>query len=201
MKITKELLKQHDACTEGYEYVVRNNYIGIEYDQFISRLMTEAKRFDWANWLIIRLMSRQQKIQYAVFAAELVLHIYEDTYPRDNRPRKAIEAAKAYLEEPSAQSKAIAAAAAAYDDAAAACAAYAAAAINAIDAAAAYDAAAAAAAYDAAAAAYAAYAAAAYDDAAYDAAAAAAAAAYAYGNAEIKTKIIDFGLELLRWTK
>lgn len=33
----------------------------------------------------------------AIFAAESVLHIFENKYPNDKRPRKAIAAAKAYL--------------------------------------------------------------------------------------------------------
>jgi hypothetical protein len=101
--------------------------------------------------------TKRDSVALAVFAAELVLHVFEDRYPGDDRPRKAIAAAKAYL------AGQLAAYAAAY--AAAADAAYAAAA----DAAYAADA-------DAA---YAAYAAAYAADAAADAAAADAAAAAA----------------------
>jgi hypothetical protein len=72
-------------------------------------------------------MTKEQRVQYAIFAAEQVIHIYEKKYPEDKRPRQAIEAAKAYLENPCAKTKA-AAAAAAYAAYAAAYAAYAAAA-------------------------------------------------------------------------
>ena len=34
-------------------------------------------RFDWANWLIARIMNKKQKVSYAVFAAEQVIDIYE----------------------------------------------------------------------------------------------------------------------------
>ena len=37
----------------------------------------EINKFDWTNWLIVRLMNRKQKIQYAIFAAEQVIGIYE----------------------------------------------------------------------------------------------------------------------------
>ena len=119
----------------------------------------------------------------AIFAAESVLHIFEMKHPDDKRPRKAIEAAKAYLkgdinrdelrEARVAAAAADAAADAAAADAAAADAAAADAAAYAADAAAADDAA------DAAAAAYAAA-----DDAAY--------AAYAYAYAAIKKQIRDY---------
>ena len=69
-------------------------------------------------------------MKYAVFAAETTLHIYEKRYPGNDKPRKAIEAAKAYLKNPCKKTTAAAyaAAAAAYAaaDAAADAAAYAA---------------------------------------------------------------------------
>jgi len=57
-------------------------------------------------------MSKMQKVQYAVFAAEQVIDIYEKKYPDDERPRKAIKAAKDYLKSPSKKTKAAADAAA-----------------------------------------------------------------------------------------
>jgi hypothetical protein len=48
----------------------------------------------WANWLIIRLMNDAQRISYAIYAAKQVLPIYEKKYPKDNRPRTAIVAAE-----------------------------------------------------------------------------------------------------------
>ena len=98
------------------------------------------------NW------TKLDSVALAIFAAELVIGIFEKKYPEDKRPRKAIEAAKKYLENPT-QVNAAAAHAAAY---------------------AAYDATYAA--YDAYDATYAAYAAAHAAHAAYDAAHAAHAA-------------------------
>ena len=101
----------------------------------------------------------------AIFAAESVLHIFETKYPDDKRPRKAIEAAKAYVTGDINREELREACRAAY---AAADAAYAAA--------------------DAAYAAYAAAAAYAADDAAADAAY----AADAYADAAIKKQIRDY---------
>jgi len=39
-------------------------------------------------------------VKVAIFSAESVLNIFEEKYPDDDRPRKAIEAAKNYLENP-----------------------------------------------------------------------------------------------------
>ena len=49
---------------------------------------------------------------YAIFAAEQVIGFFEKKYPEDKRPRKAIEAAKDYLKDPSDKNKAAAYAAA-----------------------------------------------------------------------------------------
>jgi len=84
-------LKEHKACTEGRNWVNRYhpNTEGIELVLILAK-----HRFDWANWLIVRLLDKQQKVQYAIYAARLVLHIFEEKHPDDNRPRKAIEAAE-----------------------------------------------------------------------------------------------------------
>ena len=117
---------------------------------------------------------KEDSVELAIYAAEMVIHIFEDKNPSDDRPRKAIEAAKSWLAGKSnAAAYAYAAAKAAYANAAA----------NAAN----------AAAYAANAAAYAAYAAvdAAYANAAANAAAYAAnAAAYAaYADKSVTDKI------------
>ena len=45
-------------------------------------------------------MNKNQKVQYAIFAAEKVIYLFENKYPDDGRPRKAIEAAKKYVKNP-----------------------------------------------------------------------------------------------------
>ena len=196
MKLTIDWLKEKSACREGIKWFSHSSQNA---PLVVLNLLISEDRLQWANWLICRLMDKPSQVRYAIFAAECVLHLFEKKYPDDKRPRKAIEAAKNWLENPGDKTKAAAAAdadavadAAADDaaDAAAAYTAYVAAAYAAAAYAAAYaadDAAAAAAAYAAAAyaadaaAAYAANAAAAYaaDDAAYAAYAAYAAATYA----------------------
>ena len=195
-KVDLKLLKKLNACNDAI-VAFKNHQPDNNAEAVIEKAM-ELCRFDWANWLLVRLMSKKQKVQYAIYAAELVLHYFEEKYPKDGRPRKAIEAAKAYVKRQSKKNKnadatyatyaayaaADAAAADADADADAAYAAYAAA-----DAA---DAAYAAAADADADAAYAAYAAADAADAAYAAAADAAAA-----DAAVKTKIIRYGIEII----
>ena len=198
--ITQKKIKAMEPCSEGWRWYLEHKSAKIE--TLINTLISD-NHDDWANWLIVRCMTHEQKIQYAIFAAEQVIDIYEKKYPDDARPQKAIEAAKAYLKKQSKENR-DAADAAAYAAAlrrlrrqrrqrrrqrrrhAAAYAAYAA-----YDAA---DAAANAAAY-AANAAYAAYDAA--NAAAYDAAN----AAYDAANAAMKKKIVLYGLKLVEGSK
>ena len=56
--------------------------------------------------------SRKQNIKLAIYSAELVLPIFEEKYPEDNRPRKSIEAAKKCLVSDTKKNRTAAAAAA-----------------------------------------------------------------------------------------
>ena len=124
MKITKKWMKDHNACRDA---VAAWEERGSENDPIkIIGLAMDMNRFDWANWLIVRVITYKQYVSYAVFAAEQVIEIYEKKYPNDKRPRTAIEAAKKCIAAPTKKNKAAAytAAAAAADAAAAAAAAY-----------------------------------------------------------------------------
>ena len=166
------------------------------------------KKYEWANWFIVRVMVYKDYVAYAVYAAEQVIDLYEEKYPEDKRPREAIEAAKKCIKNPTKKNKAAAYATAyvAYAaNAAADVAAYATAYVAANAAADVAAKAADAAAYAAADTAYTAYAAdtayAAYAaDTAYAAYAADAAyAAYAAdaADAAIRLKILKYGIKLL----
>jgi hypothetical protein len=123
MEITKEFLRNIGACADGYKWFCECGET--DHETVINKLM-EEDCFDWANWVIVRLMTKEQCVRYAIFAAEQVIGIFEAKYPEDKRPWAAIEAAKKYLEEPS-ESNRKAAANAAYAANAASYAAYAAA--------------------------------------------------------------------------
>ena len=135
MKITEEWLKEKNACQVGIDWF--NSYHISDGKKLVKALMIEDK-LSWANWLIVRIMSYKQYVSYAVFAAEQVIDIYEKKYPKDKRPRAAIEVAKKCIENPSVENKlaAVNAAYAAYAAYAAADAADAADAANAVNAAA-----------------------------------------------------------------
>jgi hypothetical protein len=77
-------------------------------------------RQDYLKALVIaKTCTKEEAVEYAVNCARSVLHIFEEKYPEDKRPRQAIEAAEAWLRHPSeknrrAAAEAAGAAAAAY---------------------------------------------------------------------------------------
>ena len=58
----------------------------------------------WSDMKIVKAShwTKTDSVELAIYAAELVIDIYEEKYPNDDIPRKAIEAAKAYIKDPSA---------------------------------------------------------------------------------------------------
>ena len=87
-------LKDHNACSSGVSWFKAQK----ERDtiKIIHKLVAKDK-FDWANWIITRNLTQIQNVQYAVFSAELVLHIYTEYNSNDKRPARAITKAKKYL--------------------------------------------------------------------------------------------------------
>jgi len=130
MKITKKWLKEKRACCSEKDMDRAEKELKGDV-KLIAKALLKENRFDDANWLLTKLMNKNQCIKYAIFAAKQVLGIFEEKCPEDKRPRLAIEAAENYLKDPSKNNKKAAAAYAAAAHAAtyaAAAAAYAAAA-------------------------------------------------------------------------
>ena len=217
--ISLDWLKERRACSEGVDWFLKQK----ESDAvLVLESLIKGDKLDWANWTIVRVMERKQYMAYAIFSAEQVINIYEKKYPDNDKPRKAINAAKVCMKNDTEENRSVANAAAnVANDAANAADAAANAAYVATDAAyvaadAAYVAAAAAAyaayaaanvAYAANAAAFAAYVAANVANAATNAANAAANAAYVTADAanatdaarkEMKIKILNYGIKLLK---
>ena len=95
MKITKEYLRKQNACEESLKFGTEHDLLGMEAVPLMERLL-ELDRIDWALWLIVRTMSRKQCIQFACHCARSVLHIFEERFPGDERPRNTIEEAEKF---------------------------------------------------------------------------------------------------------
>ena len=100
MKVTLNFLEKQNACENGIVQFEKVFGKSAELKDAINHgIKTKDKlNLEYCNWLIVRKMTHRQKIQYAVFAAEQVLNLFEKEYS-DDRPRKAIEAAKKVLKQ------------------------------------------------------------------------------------------------------
>ena len=56
-----------------------------------------AGKHEYANWMMVMLLNRKDKLRYAVFAAELALKKHEKPYPKDKLFKTCIKAAKAVI--------------------------------------------------------------------------------------------------------
>ena len=86
-------LREWDACADGYEFSVRSGATTL------AELWDKLERPDWMLWLADKKGLKLDEKGLRLFAcecAEEVLLIYEREYPKDSRPRKAIETARRY---------------------------------------------------------------------------------------------------------
>ena len=93
--ISLSWLESKCACNEGIKAFTSQTQVN---SKVLIKKLIKLGKLDWANWLLVRVLdNRIKQVKYAIFAAEQVIHIYKDKYPNDNRPGKAIQAAKLHV--------------------------------------------------------------------------------------------------------
>ena len=125
MLITKEYLKSLNPCEDRYRHYLDHykDWSGT-LEQFLD---LEGLTHEDKKWVFVRSIDKDNLRFVAADLAERVLYIYENKYPSDDRPRKAIKAARSGSADAAyAAARAAAADAYAAADAAARAAAYAA---------------------------------------------------------------------------
>ena len=97
-----DFCKTHGACSEGAKWASKY--------KTLAQVWANCERGDWMIWMLQRRGDVQQTtlVSLACECAEHVLHVYESKYPNDDRPRKAIEAARAWANDPSEAKKKLA---------------------------------------------------------------------------------------------
>ena len=98
-------LEKYDACQDAKDWFTNSKTKTLEdaYELLIKE--NHPNKYNWTKWIISRLLNKDDKIKYAIYAAEQVIHIFEKQYPNDKRPRNAIKAAKAYIANPTKENK------------------------------------------------------------------------------------------------
>ena len=98
MQTTLNKIKLHSPCEDGWRKLL--NYLGkTEADDEVLELRTilESNGLDDTLWAFRAVEGKDKEIRlFAVDCAELVLPLYEKQYLNDDRPRKAIQAARDY---------------------------------------------------------------------------------------------------------
>jgi mRNA-degrading endonuclease HigB of HigAB toxin-antitoxin module len=171
MRINKQIIEKLKPCQDRFDNF-KKHYSDFD-DDLKEFILLENISYSDKVWVFTRLATKMQNVKWSLLCASKVLHLFEEKYPNDKRPRKALEFVENWINNPSdasayASAAASAAASSAADAAADFAAAYAASAAFAA-------AAASAAAYASAAASAAAYASSAASSAAFAAASASAA--------------------------
>ena len=117
-----------EMCQSGFHASVRAidamQYVNCEILALVEVRGEHLRQDDkqcWSEMRVVRAYewTKPDSVAMAIYAAELVIGEYEKKYPDDKRPRQAIEAAKAWLENPTEENRASASAASAAADAAA----------------------------------------------------------------------------------
>ena len=60
------------------EWLAQKNNDGIS----LVKALIKEEKYSWANWLIVRIMNKGQKVTYAIYAARRELNFYEKEYQR-----------------------------------------------------------------------------------------------------------------------
>jgi len=76
------------------------------YDAYQNRYYNKKELCIVSDNKVIRILyTKMISVKWAVSCAKHVLHIFEEKYPNDKRPRKAIEAASNWIKDPSGKNK------------------------------------------------------------------------------------------------
>lgn len=89
MKITKNWLREHDACTDGYKWAAGVIGDGMS----LSKMLPHFKRADWMLWILwhSKAVNIRQLVKLACVCGRLSLrHVPAG----EDRPRLAYEAAE-----------------------------------------------------------------------------------------------------------
>jgi len=94
MIVTKDQIRELKPCAQYWRW-----YCEKQRPEDLHTLLIETNKNSPANarWIFTKLMSKPQCVEIAIFSAKEVLHVYEEKYPKNLRPRNAIEASETWL--------------------------------------------------------------------------------------------------------
>jgi hypothetical protein len=98
MTTTLNKIKAHSPCADGWaKLLLFLNKTEADDEPLSIATIIQSNGIRDAVWALCAVEGKDKEIRlFAADCAESVLHIYEKQYPNDDRPRKAIQAARDY---------------------------------------------------------------------------------------------------------
>lgn len=98
MKTTLKAIKSHDPCDDGWAKILTFlNKQESDDEPLDIKTILEFNGIKDAVWALKAVEGHDKQIRlFAADCAELVLPIFEEKHPNDDRPRKVIQAARDY---------------------------------------------------------------------------------------------------------
>ena len=103
-----------DMCNSGF-HCCQNTWQAFSYVQgeIVAKVEVSGKNIIeddkevWEKMKIVKAYrwTKKDSVELAIYSAELVIGNFEKVYPNDDRPRKAIEAAKNYIKTPTEENR------------------------------------------------------------------------------------------------
>ena len=104
MKVTKQQLLDAGACSSVVLYFDDIKRKQWDVKKLLKHVIKQGNYSD-AVYGLSYLMTHEQRIEWSIYCAYECLHEFEKEYPDDSRPRKAIEAAQKYLDNPCSETQ------------------------------------------------------------------------------------------------
>jgi hypothetical protein len=96
-EITLDLLNTFKCCSSGIKWFKKQNTTDPK--ELFDKAIKERLMFSSINHLLARLMSKEQRITYAIYATNQAIDIYKKKYGEDKNPQKMLEGVKISTEQ------------------------------------------------------------------------------------------------------
>lgn len=103
MKINRTVIEKLKPCKDKFDnYSSNHGDKDYNLEQFL-----ELDNITYSDkvWVVTKLFTHEQNVKWSIACVESVLYIFENQHPNDKRPRKAIEAAKQWLLDPTEENR------------------------------------------------------------------------------------------------
>lgn len=99
MKTTFKTIKKHKPCKSGWKNLLESCAPKDLNEEITIRQILESNGIKDAVWALRAVSGHEREIRhFSADVAELALPAFEEKYPGDDRPRKAIKAARDYAD-------------------------------------------------------------------------------------------------------